>query len=251
MTAIPSQILPLPATDATVAAGLPEAGLSTRFDPSTAISQGVIGGRAFGGRVMNWILGGFGDWLAYLREADGLRLTDTPRLVYIPTATVAELNHPTPYPGYNIGGGETMYDTGNGAQPVIYQTTSNCFFCWHISDILPRDGILTEVSVQVKGIGWVGPPTGVPAMALQARYPDGTMSPVGATVTDPNTTDVLFNLVHDLSITGLSVDLDNAGGLSPVALMLCVQGATFEALPYAPTVCFAAPRCKVKSKMWA
>jgi len=62
----PTQVIPRPATDATVSTGLPEAGLSTRLDPSTAITQGVIGGRKFGGRIMNWILGGFGDWIAYL-----------------------------------------------------------------------------------------------------------------------------------------------------------------------------------------
>ena len=53
----------------------------TRLDPSTAITQGVIGGRTFGGRVMNWILGGFGDWLAYLRESAGERLSTTARMV--------------------------------------------------------------------------------------------------------------------------------------------------------------------------
>ena len=65
----PTQAIPLPATDATVSSGLPDARLSTRLDPSTAITQGVQGGRKLSARVMNWILGGFGDWINYLTSA--------------------------------------------------------------------------------------------------------------------------------------------------------------------------------------
>ena len=76
----PTQTLPRPATDSTVSDGLPEARLSTRLDPSTAITQGVIGGRKFGGRIMNWIIGGFGDWLAYLDSARADLLSRTATL---------------------------------------------------------------------------------------------------------------------------------------------------------------------------
>ena len=243
MTAIPSQVLPLPATDATVTVGLPEAGLSTRLDPSTAITQGTIGGRKFGARVMNWILGGFGDWIAYLREANGDRLTDTPRNYCIPTALVAELNHVKSSFAFDVYNPSGLLGV-NIHQPVVMQNISTCVFSWQISDILPRDGILDTLIVMVMADpGWSSLPTNLGDLTVIAVAEDGTETVISSTAVDPSATVAAFRAPHQIILTGLNIDLDQSGK----RIYAHLQGAINAS--WLPVYYFNLS-CTVKAKPW-
>ena len=248
MTTVPSQILPLPATDATVTAGLPEAGLSVRLDPSTAISQGVIGGRKFGGRVMNWILGGFGDWLAYLRESAGERLSTTARTFTVPTETVCELLHAKSENAFDVLGAGTLLGSGNANQPVIRQNISSCQFMWDLSSILPKDAMLTSVSLDIfTNAGWSALPNNKPDLTLLAVGLDGTVLIESGTVVDGSTTAAEFNVLHTISITGLTTDLSNVQASPTTRLYLLAQGAIDTS--WQP-VYFKSPRAMLTSRPW-
>ncbi len=250
MSTIPSSDIPSFATDASVATG-DETGLSVRLSPGTDATQGAIGGRRYAARWFNYVLGVFGDWLRYFREANGLRLTDTPRDLCIPTEGFCELvNAPSTDAAYIRLDGEAIFgSSANINQPVLSQNLTNCYFMWQLSDVLPKDGVLTEVSIQVCGsTAWTALPTTKPKLSVVYRGPDGTLLELAAAVTDPSANATAFKALHDLTISGLSLDLSTSTPLSPAGrIYLVLEGAkdtTFW------SVFFAAPRAKVKSKAW-
>ena len=261
---VPSQALPIAATDATVSLGLPEAGLSTRLDPSTAITQGVVGGRKFGARAMNFILGGLGDWLAYLREAMPLRLSATPRVVLIPIERAVDVTDGTPAienPAHTseITGAGSTFGSGNHFQPVLRQLGTSRIWAIDLSDILPKDGLLTEISLQVIGdAAWgAGLPSTLPSIAMQYVSSAGGIDTdpvvvhiIGSGAVDPSTTYGQFQLKHYITLTpGTPIDLAVVGTSYQVRLYLVISGAVSGSGDI-PTVTFFNARAKVTSKAW-
>jgi hypothetical protein len=252
MTAIPSQVLPLPATDATVTVGLPEAGLSTRLDPSTAITQGVVGGRKFGGRVMNWILGGFGDWLAYLREADGISLTDNEQPLQIPIASVVASSA-----GFALKG--NLYGSSPHYEPALEQQSVAGSFVWDLSSVLPRNAMMTRVSIDVQAeTGYSTNPTGTefPAIGLFARnWADNSISTIIAPVYDAPVNVAAYKTRHTMSLdftgTGL-IDMRNLAIFSGnyyrsiYLVVLGAQGGSFAQ----GNVLFTNPLAYLRSYPW-
>ena len=239
----PSQVLPRPATDSTVSTGLPEQGLSTRFDPSTAITQGVVGDRKFGARRMNWILGGFGDWIAWLREAVPTRLTDTPRTLFLDAAKWIDSD------------GTSKADVRGGSgiladfQTMLIQAFTARVYLNQLSGVLPADGILTEVSVQLRGdAAWGALPDVMPGFTIVRVNSDLTTTAVASIVADTSANVAAFKLNHKLTLTlgGGGLDLETGGGTGPCRLYLQLYGAV-KASGYQP-VYYYDLQCKVKSK---
>jgi hypothetical protein len=248
MTAIPSQTLPRPATDATVTAGLPEAGLSARLDPSTAITQGVVGGRKFGGRVMNWILGGFGDWLAYLREADGISLTDTAQVLELSISAASIING-----GFELKGAVDI----SPLEPAAEQQTVSTQLVWNLSALLPRNALLTRMTIDVQAeAGYSINPSSseFPTLGLYSRsWSDNAIHHLTTDVVDAPADVAAYKTRHELTFdfSGSPVDLRNvASGGTFRSLYMVLTGALGASFAQG-NVLFMAPRAYVKSKPWA
>lgn len=246
MTAIPSQTLPTWSTDSTVSSG-DESGQTTRYNMgAAALAQGAVAGRRLPARFLNWVLGGFGDWLAYLREANGTRLSTTARTLMVPLTSVCE--NTTGAPGSNWCVIKDPTKDPSGA-PVVQQTTSALWFLWDLG-WCPRDALITMVSVGVKASPlWNALPATKPAIALLYEDSSGELVVAGdgGTADDPADLSAWLDLRTLYHAFATPVDLNTAGTAGPVRLFLSVSGAADSV--FSP-VYFKQPMVTVKSKTW-
>jgi hypothetical protein len=215
---------------------------------------------------MNFILGGFGDWLAYLREAIPLSLSATPRVVLIPIERAVDVTDGTPAienPAHTseVVGAGTIFGSGNHYQPVLAQFGSARVWAIDLSDILPKDGLLTELSVQVMGSSAWGTllPSSLPRLSLQTVHSAGGLDLDPVVVdelgyqTDTSSTYGQFQLKHYVTYTPAM----------PISLASFVGDATHQTRFYAlitgavsgsddiPAVYYFNARAKVTSTAWA
>jgi hypothetical protein len=260
MTATPTSSLAI-ATDATVTAG-PEVGLAVRADPGSGqLAQGPISGAKYPARWLNWIFGTLADWCSYLREAMPVRLSSTPRVFLIPIERTVDVTDGTPpaeapTTTSEITGANTLFGSGNHYQPVLAQRGSNRQFVIDLSDILPKDGLLTKIQLQVMGDGAWGAalPTSLPLLVLQYVASAGglDLDPVVVTTiasqVDLSSTAGQFQLKHYITLTpGAPLDLATAGTAHQVRVYLAIAGAVDASM--APVYFFNA-RAEVTSKTW-
>jgi hypothetical protein len=248
----PTQIIPRPATDATVSGGLPDAGLSTRLDPSTAITQGAQGGRKFSARVMNWILGGFGDWLAYMdaARADLLSRTAVLELCKINTRISANTSDLQALTGA-VSGNE-VYVSGVG---LFHYTTaftlSNIPWVYAATGMGTGSWVLDEANSL---LSLVSTKTINPALINQNLRAFGTATPSAITYTNTSSTPtVVCSTTADVTgLAGSSIRIALSGllatsvGISEIDVLLTFNdgGTTTHTagqiiLPAGSTVCLS------------
>jgi hypothetical protein len=264
MTAVPTSSLEV-ATDATISTG-PEVGLAVRADPGAGnLAQGSVSGYLYPARWLNWIVGSLADWLKYVREAMPVRLSSTGRVFLIPIERAVDVTDGTPAienPAHTseiVGAGSKLGSGNNKSQPVLQQLGTSRVWTIDLSDILPKDGMLTDLIVQVAGdAGWgTSLPTTLPSITLQYVASAGgiDLDPVVVTVVggqaDTSATYGQFQLKHYIHYTlGSPVNLATAGTAHQLRFYLVIGGAV-EGAGDIPAVYFFNARAVVTSKAWA
>jgi hypothetical protein len=92
--------------------------------------------------------------------------------------------------------------------------------------------------------GWGSLPTNMPDLTIVSVAEDGTETVISATAVDPSATGAAFQAMHIIALTGLNIDLDQAGK----RIYAVVQGAID--VSWNP-VYFFNLATTVKAKPWA
>jgi len=246
MTAVPSQTLPRPATDSVVTAGYDESGLTVRASPGSILTQGVLGGARYPARWLNWILGGFGDWLAYLREASPARLSTIAK-VFLLDVTRAGMTSDDAYPVRIGSPGAAFGSAAYANQVVVAQTQTAQDWSLELSSDLPRDGLLTQLTLRLLGTGST-PDTAWPGIALYRVLYNMHTELLGSIT---YASGGLFSDDHTITLdfSGSPIDLAQENGGIPVRYLLQVIGARHGGA-WTGEVLYYDARALVTSKPW-
>jgi hypothetical protein len=202
---------------------------------------------------MNWVLGGFGDWLAYLREATPVTLETAPQTFRLPAAGVAELHGAKSTFSFELGSNPT---TGL-PEPTITQNITNCLFCVDLSAYLPTNGILYSINVAVQASTAYAaiPPSGeLPTLAVWQVLASGDASILGTAEVDSSGDLAAYKLRHLITKTLetptvlTNEALFGSGSNEQRRLLLMLQGGTTS--PLAHPVYFSNFCAHVGSVTW-
>lgn len=243
MTDIPTQALPRTATDSEFTSGA-ESGLSTRADPGSTLTQGMLGAARYPARYMNWILGGLGDWLSFLREAIPSRLTSTARSFPLDIAAAHMLTTDTALRAAPEAG---VFGTFNVYQIVLTQTEDTAEFILDLGS-LPRDGLLTEIMLRVYS---TGTPTVMPCISLKALGDSGVVAHIaGPVYIDPAHWGayIAYDLTLDLSAAPVDLNTEPLYGPASRYLLYLTGG---QKSSWTDNMFYYGCRAKVVSKPWA
>jgi hypothetical protein len=159
-----------------------------------------------------------------------------------------------------VAGALTWLGSGNNYQPILVQWGSDNKFALDLSDILPKDGLLTQISIQVMGTaGWgTSLPTSLPLLVLQYVSSAGgiDLDPVVvhtvASQADTSATYGQFQLKHYITLVlGTPLDLATVGDSHQIRVYLVIAGAVEGTGDLTSAVAYFNARAHVTSKAWA
>jgi hypothetical protein len=175
---------------------------------------------------MNWAIGGLCDWVAYLREATPVRLNSTDRTFFVPIES-AVCSTPGAPTGWSVSGTYGLFGTTGDVLliPVLTQSATALKWVWQLSDVLPKDGLLTSISIRLQGVpAWAALPSAMPVIYLVRVSSSMSVTRISSPVYDASVDVTAFKSDHTIEITG-SLDLDTGSGPQSSRIYLVLEGA--------------------------